>query len=376
MTSTLMDEYQRSAQAELAQAHCLPLAVYHDAAVYEAEIAAVFHNDWVFACTEDQLANAGDYLALTIAGEPLVIIRGADGELRALSNICRHRGTLLLEAGYGQVQKNIVCPYHAWTFTDTGALKGAPMTGDIQVDKQQHCLPHFALACWQGLIFVNLSDAPEPFATKIAGLEKHLVDFDLSRFKHAYQTDTEHWHSNWKLAVENGIESYHLFKVHKETLETITPTRKAYYIEGNTQWSLTGGEMMDTRGKLEKFLTGSYPDIYNHYRLIFLPPSFIGVLTYDGFNWIHILPEGPEHCSVTPGGLLEYKIKDYESTEFQFTHQFLAEDKLICERAQQGMRARKGKGGKLVSMEQILVDFHQYLAGRLAKTPAEAEEHR
>ncbi len=373
MNPTLMDEYQRAAQAPLAQAHCLPLAVYHDTTVFEAEVAAVFHNDWIFVCAESQLASSGEYCALTLAGEPLVIIRGADGELRALSNSCRHRGTPLLEAGYGQIGKNIVCPYHAWTFTDAGALKGAPMTGDIQIDKNEHCLPRFALACWQGLVFVNLSDAPEPFSDKVAGLDEYLADFEPSRFKHAYQTDAEHWHSNWKLAVENGIESYHLFKVHKETLETITPTKKAYYITGSTQWMLTGGEMNDTRGTLEKLLTGSYPEIYNHYRLVFLPPSFIGVLTYDGFNWIHILPEGPEHCSVTPGGLLESKVKDFESAEFQFTNQFLHEDKLICERVQQGMHAKKGKGGKLVSMEQILVDFHQYLAGQLFSTQREAD---
>ncbi|GGK72396.1 aromatic ring-hydroxylating oxygenase subunit alpha [Amphritea balenae] len=368
MNQTLMSAYKESAQASLEQANGLPLAVYHDPSVFDAEIKEVFLNDWVFACAEAQLSQSGDYYAFEIAREPLVIIRGKDGALRALSNICRHRGTPLLDPGFGQIGKNIVCPYHAWTFDDTGAFKGAPLTGEIKVDKEKHCLPEFAIASWNGLIFVNLSDAPRPFSEKVEGLDSYLSLFDLQRFKQPYQMPTEHWDSNWKLAVENGIESYHLFKVHKETLETTTPSKQAYYVAGSSEWTLTGGKMKDDRGTLSKWLSGNYPEAYDHYLLLFLPPSLVAVITYDGLNWIQIMPRGPEQCAVIPGGLLEHKTTNFNSPEFQFTQAFLNEDKQICERVQQGMHARKGKGGKLVSMEKILVDFRQYLANRLFQT--------
>ncbi|MCV6589326.1 MAG: aromatic ring-hydroxylating dioxygenase subunit alpha [Marinobacterium sp.] len=370
--TSLLEHYQRSAQAGVEQARCLPLAVYNDPAVYVAEVSRVFHNDWVFACAEDRLLEVGQYYAMTLAGEPVVLIRGKDGELRALSNLCRHRGTPLLDEGYGKLGRNIVCPYHAWTFSDTGEFKGAPMTGEISIDKAEHCLPRFAVASWHGLIFINLAAAPQPFSEKVVGLAPYLTAFELSAFTHSYQLKSEHWQANWKLAVENGIESYHLFKVHKETLEAVTPTRQAYYVAGGADWSLSGGKMQDNRSKLEKllgnsWLSGGYPEAYQHYLLIFLPPSFIGVLTYEGLNWIHILPQGPEHCSVTPGGLLQHKLSasDLKSDEIAFTHQFLLEDQLICERVQRGTHARKGQGGKLVSMEKILVDFRQYLARQL-----------
>ncbi len=371
MSQSLMQAYQQSASAAITEAECLPLAVYHDVSVYEAEVTHSFHADWVFLCAENRLENVGDYYALNLAGEPIAVVRGKDGELRALSNVCRHRGTPLLDDGFGQLSKNIVCPYHAWTFSDSGQFIGAPLTGEVKVETEKHCLPQFHTAIWNGLVFVNLADAPQPFSEKVAGLDDYLAMFDLARFKHSYQLPSEHWHSNWKLAVENGIESYHLFKVHKETLEPMTPSKQAYYVAGSSEWALTGGQMKDTRGTLSKWLMGSYPEAYNHYLLLFLPPSLIAVITYDGFNWIQILPEDPEHCAVIPGGLLEHKVKDFSGPEFQFTEAFLSEDKEICERVQRGMHARKGKGGKLVSLEQILVDFRQYLANRLFGTEPE-----
>ncbi|MCL6414362.1 aromatic ring-hydroxylating dioxygenase subunit alpha [Aestuariirhabdus sp. Z084] len=368
MTRTIMEAYRQSAQVSLKQACGLPFAVYHDPAVYEAEVEQVFLNDWIFACAADRLAIAGDYFAMDIAGEPLILIKGQDGELRALSNSCRHRGTPLLEQGFGRLSKNIVCPYHAWTFDDKGSFRGAPLTGDVVIEKDEHCLARFAVASWNGLIFVNLSDSPLPFAEKIAGVDDYLSLFELQRFQYSYQMPVEHWQCNWKLAVENGIESYHLFKVHKQTLETTTPSKQAYYVAGNAEWALTGGTIKDKRNSVTKWLSGYYPEICHHYLLLFLPPSFIAVITCDGLNWIQILPQGPEQCRLVPGGLLEQKVSDYRSPEFQFVEAFLAEDRNICERVQGGMRSRKSQGGKLVSMEKILVDFRQYLSSRLFQT--------
>ena len=365
MNTPLMNTYKQFAEQTLEQARCLPFAVYHDPDVYEAEVSRIFHNDWIFFCPEELLADAGQYFAMEIAGEPVVVIRGRDGELRALSNSCRHRGTPLLDNGSGSISKNIVCPYHAWNFDDKGEFKGAPMTGEIRVEADKHCLPQYGLATWNGLIFVNLSETPQPFSEKIAGIDDYLKYFELSRFKHSYQLPEEHWQANWKLAVENGIESYHLFKVHKETLETVTPSKKAYYVAGSPEWTLTGGEMKDTRNTLSKWFSGSHPEVYSQYLLLFLPPSFVAVIDYEGLNWIHVLPDGAEGCRVTPGGLLEYQVKDFSTEEFQFTAAFLKEDQDICERVQRGMHARQGHGGKLISMECILVDFRQYLASRL-----------
>ncbi|MCO7224942.1 aromatic ring-hydroxylating dioxygenase subunit alpha [Pleionea sp. CnH1-48] len=361
----LFQSYQSLAEASIAQAKALPFAVYHDKSVYEEETKQVFRSEWVFACAEQQLSKPGDYFAFDMAGELIAIIRGKDGTLRALSNVCRHRGTPLLDDGFGNIERNIVCPYHAWTYDDQGKLKGVPFPGDVVVDKEEHCLPGFQLESWMGLLFVNLSDKPLSLSERLRGIKEYLAFFQPERFSNGYHGETEHWQANWKLAVENGIESYHLFKVHKDTLETVTPSKQSFYVAGSSEWAITGGRMVETQSKLMKWLSGSHPEAYNHYLLIFLPPSFIGIMTYESFDWIQVLPDGPERCVIRSGGIMEYSGSYKDKALEQFNADFMAEDKAICERVQRGMHAQTGHGGKLVSMEKVVVDFRQFLASRL-----------
>ena len=362
--TTLPHAYAASASQSLSEAESLPFEVYHDQEIHTLEMDHIFRGDWVFVCAEQLLPNPGDYFALTLAGEAIAIIHGTDGEIRALSNICRHRGTPLLDEGYGRVEKHITCPYHAWVYDQTGKFKGAPFTRNHKPDRNEHCLPSFHLESWHGLLFINLSETPEPLSQRLAGIDDYLHLFEPRSFTHGVKSGGEEWKANWKLAVENAIESYHLFKVHEETLETITPSKAAYYVAGSSEWTLTGGKMEDTRSKLEKWLTGKTPEAYGHYLLLFLPPNFIGILTYGSLQWIAILPKGPEECQIMAGGISN-EPGDDDPASAEFTAAFLAEDKWICERVQRGMHSKGTQGGKLVDMEQSLIDFRQYLASRL-----------
>jgi phenylpropionate dioxygenase-like ring-hydroxylating dioxygenase large terminal subunit len=369
MTETLLKTYRELAQAPIENAQCLPFGVYHDEAVHQQEMRQIFHNDWVFACAADRLKEPGDYFAFDLAGEQIVLLRSKSNERIVLSNICRHRGTPLLDIGFGKLEKNIVCPYHAWTYADSGELLGVPFEGSCKLAKEQHSLPHFHLHEWRGLLFVNLSSSAQPFANKVAKTDLFLEKFELERFQYSYQTTTEHWQANWKLVVENAIESYHLFKVHKQTLEQVTPTKSAYYVAGNAHSSLSGGAMKGTQSTLSKWFSGANDEVYNQYLLVFLPPSFIAIISYEGFDWIHVMPEGNQQCSVTPGGLSKSPVKNFKSADFQFSDAFMLEDKILCERLQRGMESNKSSGGKLVDMEKIIADFHQYLGNKLFDSP-------
>ena len=231
--SVLLEQYRSVASASLDSAVSLPFAVYHDKEIYQLESEKIFRNEWVFVCAERSLPDSGDYLAMELAGESIAIIRGKDGRLRALSNNCRHRGTPLLEPGFGNVAKTIVCPYHAWSYDTQGALMGIPFPGAVTIKKGDHCLPEFHLGIYMGLVFVNLSDAPRPLEHRFSGIESLIEVFEPQRFDTALPPSEEHWHANWKLTMENAMESYHLFKVHRDTLEQVTPTRSAYYVAGN-----------------------------------------------------------------------------------------------------------------------------------------------
>lgn len=370
--NAILDEYQRTASASADAAQSLPLAVFHDEHVFQQECQRIFRQDWVFICSAQEISESGDYFAFRLAGENIAIIRGKDDELRALSNICRHRATPLLDEGFGNVDKLIICPYHAWAYNDKGALKGAPLVNDPHFSKEDHCLPQFHLQQWQGLLFINLSNDPQPLQQRTGALDEYLALFDLPRFTSGIRGKTEHWQANWKLVLENAMESYHLFKVHQQTLEKTTPTKKSYYLAGDYQWTLTGGEITDTGSRIMKWLSGNTPEIFGHYILLSLPPSFVGILTYDSFDWLQVMPVDSENSWVRSGGISTTDKYHKGYAIESFTQAFFAEDKIICERVQQGMRSQLSQGGKLTSLERILVDFHQYLANRLFASNTDA----
>jgi len=360
--SNLEKSYVEAASQALPEARCLPFMVYSDQRAYRQEKETVFHNDWVFVCAEQQLLATGDYFALSIAEEPIVVIRGKNNQLRALSNVCRHRGTLLNDEGVGQA-KRMICPYHAWTYETDGQLIGVPYGGDSEVDKQAHCLPEFALEIWQGLVFVSLASNAPSLRERYASIERYLARYDYAQFDTYYGGNVERWQCNWKLAMENAMESYHLFKVHKDTLEAVTPTKQAFYLEGGASWSLTGGKYKNSRNKLTNWLMGEGDVTDQYYVLISLPPSFVGILSRESLAWVSVYPAGTTECVVRSGAL---SIKGGgDSGEDEFTAAFFAEDKMICERVQQGMASTHSHGGSLIEMERVVVDFHQYLASRL-----------
>jgi len=118
------EELKNSVAVAFEKASAMPKSVYTDEAFLQRELDDVFRKDWFCAGRADALPNPGDYTTLELAGEPILVIRGADGTLRAQSNVCLHRMSTLL-TGRGNTRA-IVCPYHAWTYNLDGTLRGAP----------------------------------------------------------------------------------------------------------------------------------------------------------------------------------------------------------------------------------------------------------
>ena len=158
------------------------------------------------------------------------------------------------------------------------------------------------------------------------------------------------------------MESYHLFKVHEPTLERVSPTRGAYYLAGNSEWSLTGGALA----------YGGIKAIDQRYVLLSMAPSFVGILTNGSLGWLSAHPTGLARTAIRSGAIGTTKATRSSRRAEQFTKDFFEEDRRICERVQRGMGAVKGRGGKLVDMERVVTDFHQFLATRLFDLPPTA----
>jgi phenylpropionate dioxygenase-like ring-hydroxylating dioxygenase large terminal subunit len=353
-----MKSYENILAQNIDEAVSLPFDSYTNDETFNSEKKNIFFDDWVFVGSVFEFSKEGDYISLDICGEPVLVIKSGDGEIRAFSNTCRHRGTILLEEGSGN-SKTLKCPYHNWVYGNNGELKGAPFTGNVKVDKSVHCLNGFKIEIWQNLVFINLSSSAPSLSERYSGINKYLELFGNKLFQYPFREEIEEWNCNWKLAFENGIESYHLFAVHKETLETMTPTKDAFYLEGNADWTLTGGAIKGV-SSVSKFFNRGHEHL-NNYILVSLPPSFIGILTYDSLSWIQLIPESTGKCKVISGGLSSKKSKSSKS-EKEFVNAFFLEDKEICERMHKSMNSQFGQGGKLVELERVVVDFRQYLS--------------
>lgn len=342
----------------------LPAVAYRSDTAYEAELRRVWQGGWVFAGTVGQLSEPGDFFTTMLGGQPVIVLRNQAGELAALSNLCAHRGTLLVD-GPGNT-KRFQCPYHAWTYRDDGGLLSVPYAKRDDVDNEAHCLPSYRCESWHGLVFVSMNPEVAPLTERFAHLEEVVAGRGLAELHHwTSQREVEEWGANWKLVMSNAMESYHLFKVHPETLEPYSPTAGAYYIVGSADGTATGGTQ---EGE-------------DDYILLSLPPNFVGVITRNSFLYQYVEPLAPDRTRNIAGGAFEHEDPERSSKIGGFLTKatqrlseslgpdFLPEDKWICER---GQLAASGdfEPGQLVPMEQVIVDFHHFLNRQLHGAPA------
>lgn len=344
----------------------LPMVAYRSQSAYETELQRVWQGGWVFVGTIHQVREAGDYFTTVIGGQPVIVLRNQDGELAALSNLCAHRGTLLVDEPGNS--KRFQCPYHAWTYRDNGDLMSVPHAKPNEVDKAAHCLPSYRCEAWHGLVFVSMTADVPTLSERFAHLDAIATQHKLSELHHwTSQRDAQEWDANWKLVISNAMESYHLFKVHPETLEPYAPTGDTYYIVGNADGAATGG-----RQKGE-----------DDYILLSLPPNLVGVVSRNSFLYQFVEPisvgrtrtiaggafaeDDPERSSKI-SGLLK---KATQRVSDSLVPDFLPEDKWICER---GQRAATGdfEPGPIIAMEHVIVDFHHYLNRQLHNAPTPA----
>ncbi|KIA65883.1 aromatic ring-hydroxylating oxygenase subunit alpha [Nocardia vulneris] len=215
----------------------LPPSAYSSPELWELERELIFRRGWILAAHVDQLARPGDYVALSIAGEPVVLTRAQDGELRAMSSICRHRLMPLVEPGAGHTD-SFTCRYHLWKYGLDGRLRGAPYMGGNQDFAPKLCrLPQFALAEWNGLVWINLDADAAPIGDH---LDRAAAQFDGYRLGEMVQVDSWslEWRVNWKLVMENGHENYHVIGLHRETLEPFMPGGSDIHVEHYSPWVL------------------------------------------------------------------------------------------------------------------------------------------
>lgn len=209
----------------ISNANGMPNEFYTDQEYFEFERDNIFANTWVCVDFTSELLNNSNVKPIDFMGLPLVLIRNTQNELKVFHNVCSHRGMKLVsEESF--VQGMIRCPYHSWTYDLNGNLKGTPHIGGIgkhrddRFDCKKNGLKEISSSSWMGMLFINLSGDAKSFEDHINPLEERWREFlGKDGLNELYKVGNENdikldVNCNWKLAVENYCESYHLPWVH------------------------------------------------------------------------------------------------------------------------------------------------------------------
>jgi len=226
----------------------LPGQFYSNQRYFEHECATILRAGWHCVGRVDEVPETGDYFTFTLLGEPIIIVRSEQG-IKALSNVCRHRGMRLIEGG-GNV-KRFVCPYHAWMYGTDGNLLRAARMNNAGFDSKSCKLGEFNTIERFGFIYICLADEAPDFDNSVEGLQALIGEYEPEQYMLVHSA-SEIWNTNWKCLVENFMEGYHLSVVHPQTLHGYTPTglsKKAASGEGFTSYYANYPRGTESRGE-------------------------------------------------------------------------------------------------------------------------------
>lgn len=336
----------------LQSARALPAHFYVDARSHELERRAVFARSWQLLAHASQLTGSGDHVVGEIAGVPLLVVRGSDGELRALHNVCRHRAGPLALCD-GRDAKRLRCHYHGWTYSLDGQLLSAPeMQGAADFDIACIRLPRARVASWRGLVFGSLDEHAPPLDELLEGMDARLGEHAIE--KHAFHArESYDIACNWKTYIDNYLEGYHVPHIHPELNRMLD--YRSYVVETSRWHSLQHSPLESGDA-----LYGSGEALY----WFVWPNTMLNVMP-GRMQTNRVLPTGPERCRV----VFDYyyppdspALAERHRQDQAFSELVQREDMDMCEQVQRGLASGSYVAGRLNPLRENGVHhFHELL---------------
>lgn len=369
-------------QRPIEEARGLPNRCYTDPHLFDLEKDLLFGKQWSVVGFGKDLPEPGDVLPVDHLGTPLLLVRTKDGAVKVFHNVCSHRGMILVEKPT-RIRSVIRCPYHSWCYNLDGALKTTPHVGGpghnahACIDRNLLGLKEIKSAVWFDMIFVDLSGHAASFDDLIEPLADRWRDFDQSVLRHggpdlSFKLKVA---CNWKLAVENYCESYHLPWVHPglncySRLEDHENILEPGRFAGQLTW-VYDPKLCDDGRRFSEF--ANLPDIWRtraDYVALF-PNALLGIHR-DHFFAIRLEPVSHEHTIehvefyFTDTKALADNMADLRAKLRDMWHEIFVEDIFVVEGMQRG-RASPGFEGGVFSpvMDEATHGFHIWVADRL-----------
>jgi len=370
----LVEKLQTGCERPFGDARSMPPGVYTSPEFLALEERVIFSREWQCVGRASALKAPGDYLSARIGAQPVVVLRDEQMQLRAMSNVCLHRMSVLLE-GRGNVRR-IVCPYHAWNYSLDGALHGAPLMDRQQgFCKESYRLPAVRCEEWQGWLYVTLDENTPPVREQLADLGELIGAYGMSDYIETFYE--EHvWDTNWKILAENFMESYHLPMLHRAT---VGPHSRLEEMECPPGYPAFNYHWITKEASLP--IGNAHPEntrLTGHWRkttaLLAIYPTHLVTLTPGYFWYLVLQPQGVGRVHIRfGGGLAPEFIADPEANAHMATLKKLlddvnVEDKRGVEAVFRGVHAPLAKPGHLSHLERPNYDFARYLASKIAAT--------
>lgn len=355
------------AHSQVRATHAMPGAFYSSEAFAAIEREKVFRSGWACVGHVGEIPAPGDYYTTELVGEPLLVQRDAQGQVRVLANVCRHRGNLVA-TGRGNRRVH-ACAYHAWSYELDGRLRSAPLMQDCkELDVASCRLPQIPTTLWQNFIFVNLGGCAVPLVESLAPLEAHIQNYHHEE-RVLYHHTEEVWNTNWKCLAENFMEAYHLNSTHPRTLRPVTPTELCEYVPGNGHYSAYRAHYTPTSPQRAPHHPDLSPEERRFSFLFSVFPNL--VVTYMPHQTIYLClrPVGVNRVALRWGIAGHEPQPDRESVAkyVAFADSFNVEDRTKLETLQQGLSSSFYVPGPLAADDQegTLRDFYGYMARRV-----------
>ena len=367
------------------EAHLLPPRVFHDADIFEFEQERWFARTWLCVGREEDAAEPGTYLLARAAGESVAIMRDHAGTVRAFHNVCRHRGSTLLDesasgtgsgAGSGKVVR-IQCPYHAWIYDLDGSLKRAPHTEEIaDFDLADQKLLPVRLETWQGFLFINLDPAAPPLLEYLADLPAAIGNYPVAGLKRARRIEYD-VDANWKVIGENYSECYHCPGVHPQ-LNRLSPYDRGHNLESVGPWAGGWMELVDAADTMSTdgashgrpALEGIGDENLRRVYYVVLWPNLLLSLHPDYVMTHKVWPVDAERSRVVCDWLFDPLTMAHTnfdpSDAVDFWDLTNRQDWEVCARQQEGTRSRAYVPGRYSLMEDMVHAFDLMAADRYA----------
>jgi len=319
----------------------------------------------------DEIPGPGDFRTYEIGGSGVIVLRDADGALRAYHNVCRHRGTRILEAESGTGLTVLQCPYHAWTYDLNGKLMGAPHMEDAkEFDRAEYGLHPLRAEVWRGFLFLSPNPKVEPLRDYLGGLAGRAAAYPLERLRRAHRVVYE-IQANWKLVVQNANECYHCPGVHPQ-LARITPYRSGE--EDLRKGPVFGGwmDLVDGARTLapggitsrQTFPALSPEDLRRVYYYVLFPSNFLSLLP-DYVTLDRFIPVSPERTRLIFDLYVDRDETNPAQDAMDFWDTTNRQDWHICEMAHLGSKTTAYEQGRYSSEEEVVHLIDRYYLSRM-----------